>query len=488
MARTKVRKTVKLGEMGRSGLTHYGGYVYEEFLSELKGSKAVKVFTEMAFNDPVIGAMLFAIDMLLRQMSWDVQAASAKSEDVQAAEFLESNLHDMSCAWTDFVGEVIGSELPFGHAAHEIVYKRRQGLNADPDLNSQYSDGYIGWAKLPGRAVGTFIWQFDEQGRVRGITQTPPPNYQSVSIPLEKLLLFTVRRWKGNPESVSALRNAYRPWYYKRHIEEVEAIGIERDLAGLPLAYVPMEWTTAGADANQKAAYENIKETVINLRRDELEGIVMPQWIDPETKLPIVELKLLTTGGQRQFDTTKVIERYNQVIAMTLLADFILIGHEQVGSFSLASSKTKLFAAAIGGFADGLENVLNRQAVPRLFNLNPQFRVKELPKLRHGDVETTDLKELGEYLERLTNSGAMLWPNQTLLEYLLEQANLPIPDEATLALQEAERAEAEAQRAEQAEAMRAQTAQTAPQAGASRTGDGREIEGGREGGPGPKEG
>lgn len=61
-------------EIGRVGQRRYGGIFYEEFLSELRGRKGAEVFTEMSNNDETIGAILFAIEMLVRQASWSVRA------------------------------------------------------------------------------------------------------------------------------------------------------------------------------------------------------------------------------------------------------------------------------------------------------------------------------------------------------------------------------------------------------------------------------
>lgn len=62
-------------EQGRIGQKRYGGIFYEEFLRELQGIRGVRVYQEMSENDDVIGAILFAIKMLIRQTSWSVQAA-----------------------------------------------------------------------------------------------------------------------------------------------------------------------------------------------------------------------------------------------------------------------------------------------------------------------------------------------------------------------------------------------------------------------------
>ena len=54
-------------EIGRIGQNRWGGSFYEEFLPELRGQRGVKVYTEMESNDDVIGAIIFALDTLLRQ-------------------------------------------------------------------------------------------------------------------------------------------------------------------------------------------------------------------------------------------------------------------------------------------------------------------------------------------------------------------------------------------------------------------------------------
>lgn len=150
------------GEIGRIGQKRYGGFFYEEFLKELQGRKGVETYREMADNDDVIGAILFAIEMLIRQTSWTIQPGGPESADEEAAEFIESCMDDMQDTWTDTISEIL-SFLTYGWSYHEIVYKRRCGKNRDSRLNSKYDDGLIGWAKLPIRAQETlYQWEYDD--------------------------------------------------------------------------------------------------------------------------------------------------------------------------------------------------------------------------------------------------------------------------------------------------------------------------------------
>ena len=224
----------KFTEIGRMGQKRYGGFFQEEFLRELQGRKGIQIYREMADNDDVIGAILYAVEMLIRQVTWDVRPAGSGEKDTEVAEFVLSCMHDMSDTWTDTISEIL-SFLTFGWSAHELVYKRRAGKSADPRLNSKYTDGLIGWQKLPIRSQETlYEWHYDEKDNLLGMVQMPPPDYRLIEIPVEKLLLFRTKSRKGSPEGRSILRNAYRDWYFKRRIQEIEGIGIERDLAGFP--------------------------------------------------------------------------------------------------------------------------------------------------------------------------------------------------------------------------------------------------------------
>ena len=397
-------------EYGRVGANFYGGRFSEEFLPELRGLQGVRTYTEMSENDSVCGAILFAIKMLCRQASWSVQPSSKEKRDVQAAEFVESCLHDMQMTWTDTVSEIL-SFLTYGWSVHEICYKRRKGRKKDPRLESKYDDGLIGWQKLPIRAQESlYQWELDGHDNLLAFVQMPAPDYNIIRIPAEKFLLFRTESRKGNPEGRSILRSAYRSWLFKKRIEEIEGIGIERDLAGFPVLIAP-----DGVDIwDNSELLARCEDFVRNIRRDSLEGLPLPfGW----------ELKLLSTGGQRQFDTSKVIERFDTRIAMTVLADFLFLGHQSVGSFALSSDKTELFAMAIGAYLDIICEVFNRHAIPRLIEMNPTFGDSK-PQLVHGDIETQDLAKLGTFLKDMTGLG-LITPDDQLEEYLRVQASLP---------------------------------------------------------------
>ncbi len=407
-----------LKELGRIGQRRYGGFFYEEFLKDLQGRKGIEVYKEMSENDDVIGAILYAIEMLIRQASWSVQPGGPTAKDQEAADFIYSCMDDMSDTWTDTISEIL-SFLTFGWSAHELVYKRRLGRNSDPRLKSKYTDGLIGWQKLPIRAQDTlWEWLYDDNDNLLGMAQMPPPTFEIIQIPIEKLLLFRTKSRKGNPEGRSILRNAYRSWYFKRRIQEIEGIGIERDLAGFPVLKAPEGMNIWDEDDPDMTAIRLLTEKIVqNIRRDSMEGLSLPAgW----------ELQLLSTGGRRQFDTNAIIERYDTRIAMTVLADFVLLGHQQVGSFALSSDKTELFSMAVGAYLDIICEVFNNQAIPTLIDLNGEHfsGITDYPTLEHGDIESADIQALAAYIKDMTGVGVLV-PDDHLEDYVREAAGLP---------------------------------------------------------------
>lgn len=422
-------------EIGRVGQRRYGGIFYEEFLSELRGRKGAEVFTEMSNNDETIGAILFAIEMLVRQASWNVEPGGSTAKDREAAEFVKSCMDDMQQTWIDTISEIL-SFLTYGWSFHEIVYKRRMGRTKDNRTSSKYDDGLIGWMKLPIRSQETlYQWEYDDQDNLIGMTQMPPPDFGLITIPMNKAMLFRTRSRKDNPEGRSILRTAYRSWYFKRRIQEIEGIGIERDLAGLPVITTPegMDiWDKDDEDMN--AIRAGLEAMVKNIRRDSTEGLVLPFGYTFE---------LTSTGGSRQFDTNSIIARYDTKISQTVLADFIQLGHESVGSFALSSDKTNLFSVAICAFLDIICQTFNSQGIPALIDINGDHfaGVTDYPRLTHGDIEDVDLATMATFIKDMTSIGVII-PDESLEDYVRQLGKLPkrttdtVPMEARRAAQQ----------------------------------------------------
>ena len=169
------------------------------------------------------------------------------------------------------------SFLGYGYSYEEIVFKKRLGESRNATLNSRFDDGQIALAGLPGRSQDSlWKWVFDDDGQIEGMIQNPPPDYLLRYIPVEKALHFRTTIFKNNPEGRSVLRNSYRPWYFSRNLQNLEGIGMERDLAGLPVLHPPPGTDIWDASDPAMASMRTLAQNVVSsIRRDEQEGVVL---------------------------------------------------------------------------------------------------------------------------------------------------------------------------------------------------------------------
>lgn len=421
-------------ELGLTGLKRTGGLLDEEFLPALMGTRAVKVFNEMWKNNSTVSALIFSIQQLIARIKWTVTIDDRSDDGEKAVKFLESVMDDMSESWSDMIMEILTCTV-FGWSYHEIVYKRRVGpWETDPSRRSKYTDNMIGWRKIPIRAQETMTrWIFDENGGVKAMVQQAAPTYSPRTIPIEKALLFRVGVHKNNPEGMSLLRGAYRSWFYLKRMEEIEAIGVERDMAGVPIAKIPSS-VMQSKNPKDKAMFDAFKNIVKNMRKDQHSGILIPSDTDPDTKQPRYNLELMSSSGSHTVDTNGIIQRLQKDILMTVLADFILMGATSSGSFAMHVDKTGIFKQALNSIAQSIADVFNRHAIPRLFSING-WKPDELPKFKPEPVENPNLGELASFMTAMASLGEEWFPDPVLSKYMRDIASLPeLSDEKEEAL------------------------------------------------------
>lgn len=417
-------------DMGSSGLRQFGGWVREEFLPQLQGRQAARVFREMFDNSPIVGAVIFAIAQSMRKVEWRCNPANDTPAAKEAAEWADSLRTDMSTTWEEFMTEAL-TMLVYGFAPHEIVLKRRLGMiNLAPGTaNSRYDDGYVGVRKLPIRGQDTVIkWFFDTNGEILGLTQQPWVG-PMIDLPIEKLLLFRPFAHKNNPEGRSILRTAYRPYYFVKRMEEQEAILLER-MSGFPVVYVPSALLEAAAagDALAVAQLAAYKKLVTNIRIDEQMGALLPSDVysgpNGPSNVRMYEFKLEVPQGRPLIDPDVTITRHKLDILMSTMTDFLVLGHQSRGTQNLSLNKVDMFFQAIEGWLNSVAAVLNQSLLPRVWMING-FDMDLMPEYVPDLAQRVDLDVLSNFILRLSQSGMALFPDMDLENFIREAAGLP---------------------------------------------------------------
>jgi hypothetical protein len=413
----------------------------DEFLPELRGKKAVRKYREMRDNDSTIGAVMYATEQVLRDVKLHVKPANDTDAAKAEAEFVKSVLDDMDHTLDDHISEAL-SFLSYGFAYFEVVYKRREGMQTtNPKKRSKFDDGRIGVRKIAIRAPWT-VNKFDVDrvsGDVLGLFQDTGHFNGSHYIPVNKSLYYRTTNLNGDPSGRSVLRNAYTSYEYLNNLQSIEAIAVERELAGIPVARIPAEYLSNDASSAQAGFVNNLRQILRDVKFNEQGYIILPSDTYPDkdgapTNVRLVDVELMASNGKRNIDIDPIVKRYQHDIARSVLSEFLLLG-SQGGSYALSKSKTDLFLRALESYIQSIVDVLNKQLVERLWQLNG-LPFDLMPRIEAGDVAPHDLREIAAFLRNLNGANIDVSTHPEVIQDLMDIAELNYDPDVGQATQE----------------------------------------------------
>ena len=414
----------------------------DEFLPELRGKKAIRKYREMRDNDSTIGAVMYATEQVLRDVDLKVMPANDSAEAKEEAEFVKSVLDDMDHTLDDHIAESL-SNLSYGFAWFEVIYKRRIGPTERSDKRrSKYTDGRMGVRKIAIRAPWT-ISRFDvdqQTGDVKGIYQDGSGYNNSNYIPTRKSLYYRTTTINGDPAGRSILRNAYTSYEYVNNLQSIEAIAVERELAGIPVARIPAEYLSGDATAAQSGFVNNLQSILRDVKFNEQGYIILPSDTYPDkdgapTNQKLVDVELMSSSGSRNIDIDPIVRRYQHDIARSVLSEFLMLGGGNTGSYALSKSKTDLFLRALESYIQAIVDVLNKQLVERLWELNG-LNYDLMPTIVAGDVAPHDLREIAAFLRNLNGADINVSDHPEVIQDLMDIAELRYDADAAPVTQE----------------------------------------------------
>ena len=409
--------------------THNGQIRADEFLPELRGKKAIRKYREMRDNDATIGAVMYSVEQILRDVELTVKPVDDTPAAKVEADFVTSILDDMDHTLDDHVAEAL-SYLSYGFGWFEVIYKRRVGPTERSDKkHSKYTDGRLGVKKIAARAPWT-INKFDvnqKTGDVLGIEQSVGIMNGKNYIPVNKSIYYRTTSLNGDPSGRSILRNAYTSYEYLNNLQAIEAIAVERELAGIPVARIPAEYLSGDASLAQSGFVNNLQQILRDVKFNEQGYIILPSDTYPDkdgapSSTRLVDIELMASNGKRNIDINPIVSRYQHDIARSVLSEFLLLGTSG-GSYALSKSKTDLFLRALESYIQAIVDVLNKQLVERLWQLNG-LNYDLMPTIEAGDVAPHDLREIASFLRNLNGAGIDVSSHPEVISDLMDIADL----------------------------------------------------------------
>ncbi|QDP66584.1 MAG: putative portal protein [Prokaryotic dsDNA virus sp.] len=419
---------MNLSQVGYTGLKEVSGYIFEDAKVELRYPYAGETYRKMML-DPTIASVTNFIKLMITKAEWAASYPEDASEEVkEAAEFLGycmSNMVDQT--WREFISQVV-DYIFYGFQINEKVYTR---------VTSGEWAGKIKWKHLPSRPQDTLTgWGISKDGLVQYVKQNPSRLGVSapegeVKIPRKKFLHFKHHPRSSNPEGTAGLRGCYLPWKEKTLANELELVGLTKDLAGIVNIGVDAEYLAkaalnpAGPEARN---IEQMKKDAANLSAGSQSFVITPIAYSESGK-DLFNFELTgVQGSGKQFSTDTVIRRKQNEMLTVFLADVLKIGQDSAGSYALSDSKNNILALALEGYLKTISDVINRDLVPQTLAMNGwKFSAEEMPKITFGDIEDRDLDVLSKYLQRVAATG-LIFKDKKLDAAIRKAANLPEAD------------------------------------------------------------
>lgn len=372
MASQSNKKVLTSSEIGDTGVQFFGGVITgEEYNHNLTGRQGLRIWDEMRRSDATVGASLRAVKLPIRSTKFFVQAA-IDDEDKKISEFVRWNLFER-LKWNQILGEIL-THLEFGFSVHEMVF------------GVELVDGVerIVLTKLAFRKQ-TSLESWEAGKDIPGI-KFRKSDGKIVSIPLEKIVVFTNEQEGDNYAGRSILRSAYKHWFYLDKYYQIDAVGHERHSLGV----VKIEYPTSATDEQRASA----RRAARNLRASEEAHIEQPVgW-----NIDFMDMK-----GSSLKDIQPSIDKHERQIFVNVLAQFLSIGASgSSGTRSTSEDHHELLNQSVQSILDYVKDTMG-YVIKTLVDLN--FNVDKYPTLGSGDIDQKNITTLADALDKFKNAG-----------------------------------------------------------------------------------
>lgn len=406
-----VQPRVDQEPLGASGRAHFNGFIqFDEMLQRLVGIEGLRIYDQMYRSDPHVRRNILAVWSPIQGATWEVTPHGeddATPADIFAAELCEWVLWSyMRPNFTEHLATVGPLLLRSGYLPFEQIW-------ASTEFRGKK---IIAPRKLDLRLPRTiWKWYQDEYGELSAVEQLLP-NAASVEIPASELVYYRLASEGDNWTGTSLLRQAYKPWFYKEHMERIDAIGQERKAVGVPIVYPPQ-----GTDTVTRGEVETV---LANLHVNQAGYLLMPgpkagAGVDPGVGWTVEIVTFDSSSGQSVKDS---IEYQQRAISSSVLADFMELGHHEVGARATASVQDDPFLSAVGALGNLIAIPLN-ELLARIAELNVPG-ITGPPTLKLAMHDDASLSELATFVGELVKDGIMV-ADPELEDYLRERADLP---------------------------------------------------------------
>lgn len=422
---TRVNPTDTLGSPGTA---IYGGYVVEnEKDSTLTDRERYKTFSEALANTAVVAAGVRYFLNLAAGATWTFEPAETPAGEDFAKRAERMMTEDPVTSWPRIVRRAAMYRF-YGFSIQEWTARRDD-------------EGALTFADIAPRAQITIErWDVNTDGTVNGMVQRNPQNQQEIYLPRGKTIYMVDDTLNDSPMGLGLFRHIVEPVRRLNRYEQLEGFGFESDLRGIPIGRAPYAELRARVESGEITSAQAIKavapiEEFIkkHVRKPDL-GLLLDSEVfvttDDATR-PSSEKKFdlsLLDGSQTSLpEVAAAIQRINLEIARVLGIESLLMGDGTGGSFALAKDKTSQFSLTIDATLNELVDAFTTDLLDVLWMLNG-WPEEEKPKIKVESVQYRSIEEITAAIRDIANSGAMLEPNDPIINFIRGLLGAPMAD------------------------------------------------------------
>jgi hypothetical protein len=414
----------KTKKLGTSGVAVFGGFVIRpEKDPNLQGQLRYKTFSELVANISIVAAGVRYFLNLVAKPEWKAEPAEGPG-GVEAAEFVDEMLDDMDSSWHRVVRRASMYKF-YGFGIQEWTAKIRD-------------DGKIGLLDVEARGQKTIErWEMGDHGEVLGAYQRDPQTSQEIFLPRSKILYMLDDSIEDGPEGLGLFRHCADPGARLRRIQELEMIGFETDLRGIPIGRAPLAAIRQAQEAGKltEAQVEDLlkplRDVVENHVRTSDYGLLLDSMTyasQDEANTPTAvaqwSLDVMKGGSVVMPDASVAITRITAEIARILGVDWLLLGTDGKGSLALARDKSQQFGLIVDSAVKEIRQQVQRDILKPIWQLNG-WPKETMPTMKVAQIQYRDIEQITGSLVDMAQAGAMIAPDDPALDAIRELLGLP---------------------------------------------------------------
>lgn len=357
-------------------------------------------------------------------------------ESVRVKEFLEYNLSHLKGQTPLTIGMASGHMIRDGWSPFEMVFEDGEDrwaglwkLKKLAYIHPMSLDRIKPWHVKAGGDEIDYLRQSSEA--FIGSDGLSTANFTGLKgikeIPMNRVAFASYSATSTQPVGNSLFDAAYIPWKEKQLLQDLTLVGVQKDLAGMPVLGAPSDLLSRAAEdpsSVEASMVEQLKSNLANLHAGDQAFSIIPTDTHNEngSGQRQFELKFLgIDGSNKNFDIVELVEQRRKEIYNCFSCQNMISGESGGGSYNLLEGQTSLQAHAVELDNMLIDEMWNTQIIPKLLRLNGiKLDEKDIPVWESGDVQELSQDEKSKTAQRVGAVGLLPKANAKFLNELYE--------------------------------------------------------------------